>query len=78
MKAMKVFLDAVKETPRLYFAPIRGMFEAAAKAQLSMTGETIGIRAKTMDSAKKVHFSVKARAAKQAASKSAHPKHLKK
>lgn len=35
--SVKVFLDAAKETPRLYFAPIVGAFQAAAKMQDQMT-----------------------------------------
>lgn len=34
--AWKTFIDAAKETPRLYFAPITGMLEGARKAQAEM------------------------------------------
>lgn len=50
MKALKVFVNAVKETPGLFFAPVQGMFEAAARAQRTMSGSVI-IRAQTRDSA---------------------------
>lgn len=51
MKAIKIFMDAVRETPRLYFAPIQGMFEAAARAQRTMSGRRgVIIRARTVDS----------------------------
>lgn len=34
--SLKVILEAAKETPRLYFAPIVGAFQAVAKVQDQM------------------------------------------
>lgn len=35
-ESIKVFVDAAKETPRLYFAPLVGAFQAVAKVQDAM------------------------------------------
>ncbi|SDR37290.1 hypothetical protein SAMN05443245_5206 [Paraburkholderia fungorum] len=43
--ALKVFVDAARETPRLYFAPLVGAFHAAVKVQDTMIKTQKGGRA---------------------------------
>jgi hypothetical protein len=48
----KVFVDAAKETPRLYFAPIFEALKAVQSVQETMVRERKGIiRARTVDHA---------------------------
>lgn len=50
---LKAFLEAAKETPRLYFAPLKGMIRTARRAQDAMVNshQNVILRAKTTDKA---------------------------
>ncbi|WP_141727430.1 hypothetical protein [Burkholderia seminalis] len=68
-ETVKAFMDAVKETPRLYFAPIVAALNAVSHVESEMTRTYRGtVRARTFDSVDHAHplRSKKAAAAKPA------------
>ncbi|WP_146126105.1 hypothetical protein [Burkholderia multivorans] len=63
-EAVKVFVDAVRETPRLYFAPLVAALNAVGRVESEMTRTYKGtVRARTVDGATIIKQSLRAKKA---------------